>query len=183
MKTLTLALAFILIISSSASAQSVAINTNGSFADSTALLDVSSTSKGLLIPRMTKMQRDSIVAPATGLMVYQTNDSSGFWYYSGVFWSRIDGSSPNKFKQSGTFVAGPSGAGTKTVSFNFPASFSSVPKIVSSPRSEANTNFPDVFALQVKSISATSVTFIILRLDANIPWNQFLLIDYIAWEE
>lgn len=44
--------------------------------DNSALLDVNSTSKGLLPPRMTKAQRDAIVSPAMGLLVYCTNCSS-----------------------------------------------------------------------------------------------------------
>jgi trimeric autotransporter adhesin len=45
--------------------------------DASSLLEIKSTSKGLLIPRMTLTQRNAIAAPATGLMIYQTN-SPGF---------------------------------------------------------------------------------------------------------
>lgn len=41
----------------------------------TALLDITSVSKGLLIPRMTTAQRDAIVSPATGLFLYNTSNS------------------------------------------------------------------------------------------------------------
>jgi hypothetical protein len=70
-------------------AQSVSINTDGSPADSSALLDLSSTSGGLLIPRMTLAQRDMINAPATGLVIYQTGDEEGFYFYTGVSWSNL----------------------------------------------------------------------------------------------
>jgi len=66
----------------------VAINRDGSLPDSSAILDVKSTSSGILIPRMTATQRDSIVNPAAGLMVYVTSDSS-FFYYTGVGWQKI----------------------------------------------------------------------------------------------
>jgi Protein of unknown function (DUF1566) len=49
-----------------------------------AQLDVSSTTKGFLIPRMTDVQRKAIAAPAEGLMVYQTNATAGFYIYQGV---------------------------------------------------------------------------------------------------
>ena len=50
-----------------------------------AALEISSTSKGLLIPRMTATQRLSIVLPATGLLVYQTDEiNKGFYYNSGT---------------------------------------------------------------------------------------------------
>jgi carbonic anhydrase/acetyltransferase-like protein (isoleucine patch superfamily) len=57
--------------------------------NATSLLDVTSTSKGILIPRMTKSQRDAIASPATGLMIYQTNNNPGFYYYSGTAWTAI----------------------------------------------------------------------------------------------
>ncbi|MBL7747066.1 MAG: hypothetical protein JNM19_06535 [Chitinophagaceae bacterium] len=52
-----------------------------------AQLDVTSTTKGLLIPRMNKPQRNAIAAPATGLLVFQdAPDSTGFYYYDGLQW-------------------------------------------------------------------------------------------------
>ena len=63
-------------------AQSVGINSDNSAPDSSAILDIKSTTKGLLIPRMTSSQRTGIVAPAIGLIVYDT-DESAFWCYVG----------------------------------------------------------------------------------------------------
>ncbi len=75
-------------------AQSVAINTDGSTANASALLDIKSTTKGILIPRMTKTERNSIAGPATGLMIFQTGpDSIGFHYYNGSSWSWVSSSS------------------------------------------------------------------------------------------
>ena len=51
----------------------MAIDTVGSQPDNSAMLDVKSTTKGLLIPRMTQTQRNAINAPATGLLIYQTD--------------------------------------------------------------------------------------------------------------
>jgi hypothetical protein len=50
----------------------VAINTDGSNPDLSTMLDVKSTTGGLLIPRMTELDRNDITNPATGLLVYQT---------------------------------------------------------------------------------------------------------------
>ena len=58
------------------SAQSVGINTDGSTADTSAMLDVKSTTKGFLPPRMTTTQRDAITATATGLVIFNTTTSS-----------------------------------------------------------------------------------------------------------
>lgn len=61
-------------------AQNVGINNTGATANSSAILDVSSTSKGQLLPRMTTAQRDAIASPATGLIIYNTdNDCIQFW--------------------------------------------------------------------------------------------------------
>lgn len=57
--------------------------------DQSALLDLSSQSKGLLIPRMSLEQRGSIQNPANGLMVYQTDFLSGFYYFDGKNWSPL----------------------------------------------------------------------------------------------
>ncbi|MFZ1453577.1 MAG: hypothetical protein WAT20_12810, partial [Ferruginibacter sp.] len=72
--------------------QSLSINTDGSTASSSAMLDVKSTTKGLLLPRMTKTQKDAIAAPASGLLVYQTSpDSVGFQYFDGTKWLWLQG--------------------------------------------------------------------------------------------
>lgn len=64
--------------------QSVAVNTDGSSPDASAMLDVKSTSKGILIPKMTTVQRDAIVSPQTGLMIFQTDNVGGYYYNSGT---------------------------------------------------------------------------------------------------
>ena len=64
-----------------ANAQNVAVNTTGSSADASAMLDVSSTTKGFLAPRMTTVQRTGISLPANGLMVFDI-DTKSYWYYS-----------------------------------------------------------------------------------------------------
>jgi len=50
----------------------VAINTTGSIPDNSAMLDVQSTGRGLLIPRMTTIQRDAITSPANSLLIFNT---------------------------------------------------------------------------------------------------------------
>ncbi|NAS32405.1 hypothetical protein GTQ40_15580 [Flavobacteriaceae bacterium R38] len=53
---------------------------------SSSVLDISSSDKGILIPRMTQVQKDDISAPANGLMVYQTDNTPGFYFYNGSSW-------------------------------------------------------------------------------------------------
>ncbi|MDX1902875.1 MAG: hypothetical protein SFU27_01855 [Thermonemataceae bacterium] len=61
--------------------QGVGVNNDGSAPDNSAMLDVKSTTKGLLAPRMTLAQRGAIGSPANGLLIYQTDGNVGFWYY------------------------------------------------------------------------------------------------------
>ena len=74
-------------------AQSVGINADGSAANASAMLDVSSTTKGFLPPRMTYAQRQTITSPAIGLMIYCTNcGTNGEWQgYDGTTWTNISG--------------------------------------------------------------------------------------------
>jgi hypothetical protein len=57
--------------------------------DNSAILDLNSSTKGLLLPRMTLLERNNISNPAKGLMVYQTNLVSGLYIYNGNSWSTI----------------------------------------------------------------------------------------------
>ena len=79
----------VLLISTDSLAQGVAINSTGSAADNSSMLDVASTSKGILIPRMTKTQRNDISSPIKGLMIFQNDSISGYYYYNGASWEII----------------------------------------------------------------------------------------------
>ena len=63
--------------------------------NASSLLEIKSTTKGLLIPRMTKTQRNAIASPATSLLIYQTNSTPGFYYYTGSTWKAVSSSSNN----------------------------------------------------------------------------------------
>ena len=56
---------------------------------SSAKLEIKSTAKGFLMPRMTEAQRNAIVSPAKGLQVFQTDGTSGFYFYNGTTWKLI----------------------------------------------------------------------------------------------
>ena len=62
--------------------------------DASSLLEVTSTAKGVLLPRMTATQRDAISSPATGLMIYQTDGTVGFYYYNGSSWANVGYTQP-----------------------------------------------------------------------------------------
>jgi len=63
----------------------VAISTDGSSPENSAMLEVKSDSRGVLIPRMTTSLRDQIASPATGLLIFNTSTHS-FDYFTGTAW-------------------------------------------------------------------------------------------------
>jgi len=64
----------------------VGINTNGTAPDGSAMLEVKSTEKGMLVPRMSQNQREAISNPANGLLVYQSDGMAGFYFYKSDSW-------------------------------------------------------------------------------------------------
>lgn len=57
--------------------------------DQSAILDLSSNNQGLLIPRLNEVQRNSITNPAKGLLIYQTGEKEGFYFYTGETWETL----------------------------------------------------------------------------------------------
>ena len=74
-------------------AQNVGINATGALPDTKAMLDISSTSSGLLIPRMTTVQRDAITSPPVGLQVYNLTTNT-MDIFRGVNWESTGFMSP-----------------------------------------------------------------------------------------
>lgn len=89
MRRILLLLIITLFLGFASFSQGISISGSNSIPDNSAMLDIKSTSKGLLIPRMTAAQRTAIASPATGLMIFQTDGSSGFYYYNGGAWTQL----------------------------------------------------------------------------------------------
>lgn len=88
--------------------------------NSSSLLEIKSTTKGLLIPRMTQTQRNAIVSPANGLLIFQTDNTAGFYYYNGSSWKAV--SSQQTWQKNGTsvyYTAGKVGVGTNSPAYKF----------------------------------------------------------------
>ncbi|WP_417195128.1 hypothetical protein [Bizionia sp.] len=62
-----------------------------------AMLDVVSTTKGMLTPRMTSVERLAIANPVNGLLVYDTSENA-FYFYKGSTWTKLDSSVRNNYK-------------------------------------------------------------------------------------
>jgi len=70
------------------SAQNISISDVSHTADASAVLDVYSTTAGMLMPRLTTVARTGMASPATGLTVFDTGTSS-YWYYDGSAWIEV----------------------------------------------------------------------------------------------
>jgi hypothetical protein len=107
-----------------------------------AALDVNSTNKGLLIPRMTTTQRTAIVSPLKGLMVFD-NTTSSFWFYNGTVWEQA--SLNNQWAVNGSTISysgGRVGIGT-----NNPQARMAVDSSLMVDQSNSNQGFLDKGAL------------------------------------
>ena len=87
-------------------AQSVAINNDASQPDITAILDIKSNTKGLLIPRLTTAERTAIASPAVGLTVFDSNTAT-YWIFRGDLngsWVELMHSLDKHWDRTGTNV-------------------------------------------------------------------------------
>ena len=87
MQKMILTMVFLAIATSYSYAQ-IAINENSSDPDPSAMLDITSTNKGILLPRMTTTERENINNPADGLLVFD-NETQTFWYFENNRWNEI----------------------------------------------------------------------------------------------
>jgi hypothetical protein len=93
-----------ILFSWAAMAQSIGIN--NTTPDASAILDVKSNTKGLLIPRMLLADRDLIATPATGLLIFQTDNAPGYYYYNGSSWLQLASGGANNWTLSGNNILG-----------------------------------------------------------------------------
>ncbi len=97
-------ISFIIILSAAFFPLSLSAQGNFGFGTTTpnasAIVDISSTTQGLLAPRMTTTQRDAITTPATGLLIYNTS-VDGFQYFNGTDWVSVVGSLSDAWQLNG----------------------------------------------------------------------------------
>lgn len=125
MKKITLALLGLAITYLAHAQNNVGIGTASPQAS--AALDISSTTKGLLIPRMTEAQRNAIASPATGLMIFQTDNTPGFYYYTGSSWLSFSNANASlSLPYSGTSATGDPFTITNSASSNGSTAISGV---------------------------------------------------------
>lgn len=80
---------FLLLIPVIILGQNIAITDDANYtADTSAMLDIKSLSKGVLVPRLNSTQRQNIFEPAAGLLVFDTDDTC-FYYFTGKKWLNL----------------------------------------------------------------------------------------------
>jgi hypothetical protein len=143
-----------LTVISTAFSQSVSINTTGNAADTSALLDITSVSKGILIPRMTQVQKLNIFNPSEGLLVYQNDGTKGFYFYNtGSGWTLL--------AQGSGGITSLNGLTAAAQTFGTPGTFGTSPNWISSG---------SVHTLNIPMASSAAVNG---GLISNADWNTF----------
>jgi hypothetical protein len=98
MKTFTKIFLTLLIVNYTlltAKSQNTAITDDSGYSpNSSAMLDVKSTTKGVLIPRLTTIQRNEVSSPATGLLVFDADENS-FYFFNGTSWINLSSDNAN----------------------------------------------------------------------------------------
>jgi hypothetical protein len=90
-----------IIVTNDLPAQNVGINTT--LPHSSAVLDIQSINRGILIPRMTTAERVAIPGPATGLMVFD-NTTNSFWYRRPAGWEQVMDFANSQWIDDGTTI-------------------------------------------------------------------------------
>jgi len=97
------------------------VGINNETPDASAALDITSTTKGFLMPRMTNAQRQAISSPAAGLQVFVTDFEGGrFMFYDGTEWGTL--SFTEKRPDAPTIGTATAVSGEVTVPFTAPSS-------------------------------------------------------------
>ncbi|MBN2776434.1 MAG: hypothetical protein JXR36_02250 [Bacteroidales bacterium] len=127
---------FFLILFSVNSFSQVAINSTGNTPDNSAMLDISASNKGLLIPRIALTGTSDITtinSPITSLLIYNTATVSdvapGFYFFNGSEWTPVGEDAytfENGLTESGSHTVGLGGTLSTNTTINFSSGFSNV---------------------------------------------------------
>ena len=148
-----------------ANAQSVGISNVAITADPSSILELRTTSKGLLIPRMTAANKTSLTATAAnGLLIYQTDGTSGFYFFNGLAWVNLGAGSVSSVGlttgSAGTDVAvlGSPLSANGSITLNIPTSSATNRGVLSSTDWSAfNGKQATISATSPLSLTGTSI--------------------------
>ena len=138
-----------------------------SIPNNSAMLDVNSTTKGFLPPRMTAAQRDPIANPAAGLLIYQTDNTPGYYTYNGSAWVSVSsaGPFPNDIIVNGLTVGKGSGGIATNTAFGTNA-------LISNTTGSENSGFGlNTLQNNISGFQNTSVGWSSLFSNTTGSWN------------
>ena len=116
----------------------VGINSDNSTPNESAMLDIKSSDKGILIPRMTEAQKSNISNPAMGLLVFQTDGVQGFYFFNGTDWESLN--SRNTLDKA--YDQGGAGAGKEIIADHGAVKISGGDGLIVTGESEAGETVP-----------------------------------------
>ncbi len=142
--------------------------------DASAQLDVKSTIKGFLAPRMTEAERTAIASPAAGLLVYQTDGNAGYYYRNTTLWTLL-----SSVVVKGEQAIGSNGSDKKTITVTHNKNITGTQNIQLAVKGESTQSAPDIFVTTVigNSITANSFQVVIFRPDGT-NWGQSPVLIY-----
>ena len=111
-------------------------------------VDITSTTGGILVPRMTTLQKTGIASPANGLLVYDITTNS-FWVYKNTLWVEMITGAPNINTQTVSYQLTPADNG-KIIEFNS----------ASAVNCTIPTGLPAGFQVSISQIGLGQVTFV-----------------------
>lgn len=156
-------------------AQSGNVGIGTSAPNNSAQLDIVSSDKGFLMPRLTLSQRNSIVSPASGLMIYQTDNTPGFYFYDGSTWSPVAGNGNSSTQLSGIINTIP-----KFVGSNLPVNSGNnliVNSLSSTRMSEFYSTSQSGIAVNAQPTGAYGI-YAYRRHDEGMPKGQTAIMGY-----
>ncbi len=153
--------------------QNVAINETGASGHPSSLLDVSSTNKGVLLPRLTTAQRNSIASPAQGLLIFNT-DCNDLNYYDGTSWRSISLTIPGAINAtnitSTSFTANWLPA---TLATTYRLDVSTSPAFTTFVAGYNNLNVGNVYQYNVTGLSANTTYYYRLRAENACATSEY----------
>jgi hypothetical protein len=141
--------------------QAVSINSTGNAPDAESILDIESTTKGILLPRMTVVQRDAISPSADdhGMMIYNLTDSQ-YNYWDGSSWQTVGSGAVNFLDDA--YDGGESGVGRTITADAGAVNIQGAGGLLVNGMTGIGTSSPD--ASSILDVSSNSQGFLMPRL-------------------
>jgi hypothetical protein len=160
-------------------AQTVVITDDATYTtgQASSVLDVKSTTKGMLVPRVTQAQRLAISSPADGLLVYQTDQTTkGFYYYNSTSsaWTGITSNASNNTLTGNTVLNGTLQVGSNGSTLN------SIIKTSFSFTSATSFNYTTILTTTVAVPNATVGAVVHVSPNTVLPTPLYIAYAYIS---